>query len=143
MTTPSSETLHASTVSIGDFAVLITGRSGAGKSDLALRLIDRGATLVSDDYTILTRVGDSLVAHAPSTIRGRMEVRGIGLIALPFIENVPTRLIVALDEPAPRLPETREMRTLLGVALPVVPLASFEASAPLKAELAMKAIIAS
>ncbi|MFN3389305.1 MAG: HPr kinase/phosphorylase, partial [Allosphingosinicella sp.] len=49
-----SETVHASCVAIGGRAVLIAGRSGSGKSDLALRLIDRGARLVSDDYTILT-----------------------------------------------------------------------------------------
>ncbi|MBA3881078.1 MAG: aldolase, partial [Sphingobium sp.] len=55
MTVVSSETLHVSCVAIGDRAVLIEGRSGAGKSDLALRLIDRGARLVSDDYTLVVR----------------------------------------------------------------------------------------
>ena len=49
----SSETIHASCVAIDGRALLIEGASGDGKSDLALRLIDRGATLVSDDYTCL------------------------------------------------------------------------------------------
>ena len=56
---PSSETLHVSSVAVNGAAILISGRSGAGKSDLALRLIDRGATLVSDDYTLVKRVGAS------------------------------------------------------------------------------------
>ena len=56
----SSETLHVSTVAIGGRAVLIGGRSGQGKSDLALRLIDRGAALVSDDYTHVRRAGEKL-----------------------------------------------------------------------------------
>jgi serine kinase of HPr protein (carbohydrate metabolism regulator) len=141
MTIPSSETLHASTVAIGGAAVLITGRSGSGKSDLALRLIDRGAMLVSDDYTILTRSGDALLASAPSTIRGKMEIRGVGLIETPCIEHLPVRMIVALGEPAPRLPEERERRMILGIPLPVVPLSPFEQSAPIKLERALKLLM--
>ena len=74
----SSETLHASTVSIKGRAVLIEGPSGSGKSDLALRLIDRGATLVSDDYTIVRRIDGNLIASAPPNIAGLCEVRGCG-----------------------------------------------------------------
>ena len=66
----SSDTVHASTVAIDGRAVLITGRSGSGKSDLALRLIDRGFALVSDDQTIVSRDGYQLVATAPATIAG-------------------------------------------------------------------------
>ena len=65
----SSETLHASCVAKQGCAVLICGRSGAGKSDLALRLIDRGATLVSDDYTIVRRV-DGTVEEVGEDIGG-------------------------------------------------------------------------
>ena len=82
MTLPSSETLHASTVAIDGRAVLIAGLSGSGKSDLALRLIDRGAVLVSDDYTVVSRAGDELTACAPTTIKGKMEVRGVGLMSI-------------------------------------------------------------
>lgn len=134
MTLPSSETLHASTVAIDGKAVLITGLSGSGKSDLALRLIDRGAVLVSDDYTILTRSDNALTASAPSTIRGKMEVRGVGLLPMPAKDNVPIAMIVDLVAPVTRLPEAWEMRVILGVALPVVPLAGFETSAAIKVE---------
>ena len=62
----SSENLHASTVASDGRAVLIAGPSGSGKSDLALRLIDRGFTLVSDDRTILTKDGERIIASAPA-----------------------------------------------------------------------------
>ena len=64
----SSETTHASTVAVDGRAVLISGPSGSGKSDLALRLLDRGFTLVSDDQTIVRREGNRLIASAPPTI---------------------------------------------------------------------------
>jgi serine kinase of HPr protein (carbohydrate metabolism regulator) len=140
MTTLSSETVHASTVAIDGHAVLIAGRPGSGKSDLALRLIDRGAVLVSDDYTILTRSGDGLVASAPETIRGRMEVRGVGLVEMPFESGVPVALIVTVDDTVPRMPAPNQSRTLAGFDLPLVALAAFEDSAPIKVELALKSL---
>ncbi|MGO4863291.1 HPr kinase/phosphorylase, partial [Campylobacter jejuni] len=69
--------------------VLIAGPSGSGKSDLALRLIDRGAVLVSDDYTLLHVEGGELHATAPVTIAGRIEVRGIGIVDRPTLARVP------------------------------------------------------
>ena len=75
MTTVSSETLHASCVAIDGRAVLIEGRPGSGKSDLALRLIDRGAKLVSDDYTVLVRERDRLFAQPPATIAGKIGLK--------------------------------------------------------------------
>ena len=140
MTTLSSETVHASTVAIDGHAVLIAGRPGSGKSDLALRLIDRGAVLVSDDYTILARSGDGLVASAPETIRGRMEVRGVGLVEMPFESGVPVALIVTVDDTVPRMPAPNQSRTLAGFDLPLVALAAFEDSAPIKVELALKSL---
>ena len=66
----SAETLHASTVALDGRAVVISGPSGSGKSDLALRLLDRGFVLVSDDQTIVKKDGDRLLATAPPTIAG-------------------------------------------------------------------------
>lgn len=133
-----SETLHASCVAIGDVAVLIAGPSGSGKSDLALRLIDRGATLVSDDYTILRRDGTMLFASAPDTIAGKIEVRGIGIVAMPIVTNLPVALLVELDAEVTRLPESGTARAVAGLMLPTVALAPFEQSAPIKVELALQ-----
>ncbi len=92
----SSETIHASTVAADGRAVLISGPSGSGKSDLALRLLDRGFTLVSDDQTIVRREGDRLVASAPPTIKGKLEIRGIGIVEMETVDDVPVALFVEL-----------------------------------------------
>lgn len=134
----SSETVHASAVAIGGRAVLIGGRSGAGKSDLALRLIDRGAVLVSDDYTIVRRTGGRAFASAPPTIIGKIEVRGLGIAELETAQDVPVALFVDLDQAPERQPEPGEARMVAGVSIPVLHLAGLEASAPLKVEMALR-----
>lgn len=133
----SSDTLHASCVAIGGRGVLITGRSGSGKSDLALRLIDRGAELVSDDYTLVRRVGSHLLARAPDTIAGKMEIRGVGLVELPALADVPICLLADLDRPVERLPEMKEEVKIAGLCLPVIAISALEASAPVKLEMAL------
>ncbi|MFN3945522.1 MAG: HPr kinase/phosphorylase [Allosphingosinicella sp.] len=133
----SSETIHASCVAIGGRAVLLAGRSGSGKSDLAMRLIDRGAALVSDDYTLVRRVEGRLLASPPATIAGRIELRGIGLLTLPFTSDAPVALLIDLDRMPERLPEADERRTIAGVPLPVIGLAGLEPSAPIKVEQAL------
>lgn len=139
MTVISSETLHCSTVAIDGRAVMIEGRSGSGKSDLALRLIDRGAMLVSDDYTIALRKGKVLHASSPANIAGKMEVRGIGLVEMKHVSDVPVALIVQLFDTVDRMPPTPELRVVAGVSVPVMKIAPMENSAPIKVELAMKA----
>ena len=133
----SSETLHASCVAIGDRAVLIEGRSGTGKSDLALRLIDRGAVLVSDDYTVLTRRDGALTASPPATIAGKMEVRGLGLIEVGYAQDVPVALVVVADNDPVRMPEAEALRAIAGVMLPELRLSLLEPSAPIKVERAL------
>ncbi|TPG21567.1 aldolase [Sphingomonas koreensis] len=137
MTAVSSETLHASCVAIGGRAVLIEGRSGSGKSDLALRLIDRGATLVSDDYTVLVRDKGQLMAITPANIAGRIEVRGIGIVPMDHVERVPVALVITLTDLVERFPDERPERTVAGVALPEIALNPFEITAPIKVELAL------
>lgn len=121
--------------------VLLRGPSGAGKSDLALRLVDEGARLVADDRTVLAVRGGRLSASAPATIAGLLEVRGQGIVALPA-SRVATRAEVALlvDLAAPgridRMPQPAR-ETVMGVTLPVLALAPFEASAAAKLRLAL------
>ena len=134
----SSETVHCSCVAIGGRAVLIGGRSGTGKSDLALRLIDRGAALVSDDYTHVRRVAGRALAGAPPTIRGKIEMRGIGIIELDSVDDVPVALLIDLDLLPERLPDEEQSRVMAGIAIPVIALNAHEDSAPLKAEAALR-----
>lgn len=133
----SSETLHASCVVRDGRAILISGRSGAGKSDLALRLIDRGARLVSDDYTIVRRVEGRLLARAPVNIAGKIEVRGVGILALEPEVDVPVCLVVDLSLAPERLPERGDTHRIAGVDVPVIAASALEASAPVKVELAL------
>jgi serine kinase of HPr protein (carbohydrate metabolism regulator) len=139
MTELSSDTIHASCVAIGGRAVLLAGRSGVGKSDLALRLIDRGAVLVSDDYTQLLRRDGILRAAPPATIAGKIEVRGIGILEMPHLADVEIALLIDCDAPVIRMPEPATRR-LAGVDVPTVALAPLEASAPLKVERLLAAL---
>ncbi|HEX8240347.1 MAG TPA: HPr kinase/phosphatase C-terminal domain-containing protein [Allosphingosinicella sp.] len=136
MSLPPDEIVHASCVAIGGRGVLLAGRSGAGKSDLALRLIDRGALLVSDDYTELRGVGDTLLAQAPATIARTIEVRGVGILDMPAAKEAAVCLYADLDSPPERLPRPATVR-LAGLDIPLVSLAALEPSAPLKLEYAL------
>ena len=136
----SSETLHATSVAIRGRAVLLSAPSGGGKSDLALRLIDRGAMLVSDDYTLVKRMEGRLIATAPATIAGRMEVRGIGIVDLPTTPEAPVALLIELADDVERMPLAMRRRAVAGLDVPVARLSPFEASAPIKVELALRAL---
>lgn len=131
-----AETIHATCVAIGGRAVLLAGPSGSGKSDLALRLIDRGAMLVSDDYTLLEPRDGRLLARPPERIAGLIELRGIGLVTRPYCPEAPVALLIDLGGARERLPEAAT-RTIAGVAIPVVTLAALEPSAPIKVEAAL------
>jgi serine kinase of HPr protein (carbohydrate metabolism regulator) len=133
----SSEAVHASSVASGGRAVLITGASGSGKSDLALRLIDRGFTLVSDDQTLVRRDGNRLIASAPPTIRGKLEIRGFGIIEMETANDVPVALLVELTSDIQRLPDDSRERPILGINLPLVTIDAMTASAAAKVALAL------
>jgi serine kinase of HPr protein (carbohydrate metabolism regulator) len=134
---PSSESFHASSVALDGRAVLITGPSGSGKSDLALRLLDRGFNLVSDDQTIVRRERERLLASAPPQIAGKLEVRGIGIVDVETVDNVPVALIVELISDMERLPDDGRERIILGVQVPLVTIDAMTASAPSKVALAL------
>jgi serine kinase of HPr protein (carbohydrate metabolism regulator) len=133
----SAETLHTSTVALDGRAVLISGPSGSGKSDLALRLLDRGFVLVSDDQTIVRKNGERLIAAAPPTIAGKLEVRGIGIVDMECTENVPVALIVELTSDIQRLPDDSRERLILGIRVPLISIDATTASAPSKVALAL------
>jgi HPr kinase/phosphorylase len=132
--------MHGTTVAIDGRAVLLRGPSGSGKSDLALRLIDAGARLVADDQSELRRDGDAILVSAPATIAGLIEARGIGLLRLDAVAVAPLAMVVDLVAPdaIERLPEPCK-EAILGVSVPVVALAPFEASAVAKLRLALTA----
>jgi len=133
----SSETIHASTVAIDGRAVLITGPSGSGKSDLALRLLDRGFALVSDDQTIVRKNGARLTASAPPTIRGKLEIRGIGIVTMDPVDDQPVALIVELTSDIQRLPDDSRERPLMGISVPLISVDAMAASAASKVALAL------
>ena len=133
----SSENLHASCVASQGRAVLISGPSGSGKSDLALRLLDRGFTLVSDDRTIVRKEAGRLIASAPDTIRGKLEVRGIGIVEVDQVQAVPVALVVELATEIERLPDDSRERQILGIGVPLINVDARTASAPSKVALAL------
>ncbi len=133
----SSEMIHATTVAKDGRGVIIAGRSGSGKSDLALRLIDRGFVLVSDDQTMVSKSGGRLIATSPATIQGKLEVRGVGIVEMANAESVAISLWVELTNEIKRLPED-EKRLMLGIEIPEISLDAMTASAPLKVELALE-----
>lgn len=132
--------VHGTAIALESEGILLRGPSGAGKSDLALRLIDQGACLVADDQTELRREGTEIIMSAPATIAGRLEVRGLGIVAVPSVASAPLRLVVDLAPAAAidRLPLPRTC-SFLGCAVPAVALAPFEASAAAKLRLALRA----
>ena len=122
-------------------AVLLRGPSGAGKSDVALRLIEAGGRLVADDQTHLARTGRAVIATAPPSLAGLIEVRGIGIVKLgrgQLIARAPLGLLVDLVPPhqVERMPEPA-LEKVLDIDLPRLALAPFEASIVMKLRLAL------
>ncbi|MEL6374958.1 MAG: hypothetical protein AAFR04_13440 [Pseudomonadota bacterium] len=143
--------VHGTAIALGQAAALIRGPSGAGKSDLALRCITvgalagftaQGATLISDDRCVL-QPGDAntLMVSAPGTLAGKLEVRGLGIIAVAHQAPTPLRLVVDIVAPSAiaRMPEPEHV-DLDGIAVPRVALAPFEASAPIKLLIALASV---
>lgn len=143
--------VHATCVALpsrgkGWCGVLLRGPSGAGKSDLAARLIETDARLVADDQTVLARQGRRIIGAAPATLAGLLEVRGVGIVKLgrgQLLARARIGLLVDLVPPdrIERLPEPAR-ESLLGLDLPVLALAPFEASAGAKLRLALAQITA-
>jgi serine kinase of HPr protein (carbohydrate metabolism regulator) len=127
--------IHATLVEINGKGVLLRGKSGVGKSDLALRLIERkGAILVADDMVILASEEGRLIGLAPDNLRGLLEVRGVGIVQMPFAPKAAVDLIVDVTEDAKnieRMPKA-EQENILGVEIKRIDLYAKENSAPEK-----------
>ena len=150
--TADGEIVHATLVARDGAGVLLRGSSGAGKSDLALRLIGSGGgwRLVSDDQVELHSVQNSavqsgaaqggVVGRGPAAIAGKLEARGLGIVELPAIASAPIRLVIDLvpRDAVPRMPEEGETVALLGVPVPLLRLHAFDASTPLKILLSLE-----
>lgn len=130
--------LHqASCIAVDGRAVLIEGPPGSGKSNLALALIDRGATLIGDDGVLLEVRDGRLWANPPPNIKGLLEVRNLGLLTLPTDNDVSVALVLRLDPQAPRFIEAAETTVLKGISIPLISLWPNSVALPLKAELAL------
>ena len=130
--------LHqASCVSIGGRGLMIEGAPGTGKSSLALALIDRGAILVGDDGVMLERRGPGLIATPPAAIRGKFEIRNVGIVDLP-VTSTHVALILRLDPAAPRFVEAATTASMLGIAVPVLAFAIDPVASAVRAEHALR-----
>lgn len=133
------EQVHATCVVVDGGGVLIRGLSGAGKSDLALRLIDEGGRLVADDRVDLSRRDEFLMASVPPQIAGRLEVRGLGIIDVDWLPESRINLVIDLTptDEVERYPDVRQV-TLEGVTLRCVSLSPFDVSATAKVRMAVR-----
>ena len=132
--------IHSTSVVIDDNGVLILGDSGSGKSDLALRLIDNGATLISDDISICRKNSNDIYLYCPPEIKGLLEVREIGIITVPFVERIKLRLVVNLkSNNNERFPKDSSFR-ILGIKIPIINIEGKNSSAVAKIKVKLNEI---
>ena len=131
------EIVHATAIEIDGKGVLLRGPSGSGKSDLALRLLEAGGVLIGDDRIALSVRDDFVVARVPETIAGKLEIRGLGIVQLPYQAETRVTLVASLVErgEVERLPQKR-MVELIGQMVPAIQLNPFEESAVAKLKMA-------
>ena len=134
-------TTHATAIAISGAGVMICGDSGSGKSDLALRLIDRGGILISDDYVEIQRRKDDLLLRSPANIAGKLEIRSLGIMQCDHMTDIPLKMVVNLKAAPDRFPLERQVRNLLGINIPICTLDAMENSAPIKVEWALRRIL--
>ena len=136
----SAKKFHSTSVVIEDLGIMIRGHSGSGKSDLALRLIDSGATLISDDLTICKKIGDYLYLYPHPETKGLLEVRELGIMTVPYVENVRLFLVVELvEEEFERMPGMMSC-SILGVKFPKIKIFGKSSSAVAKIKIKLNQI---
>jgi serine kinase of HPr protein (carbohydrate metabolism regulator) len=131
---------HSTSLVVEDSGILIIGESGIGKSDLALRMIDSGAMLIADDITICKKINNFIYLFSPEETKGLLEVREIGIITVPFIENIKLSLVVQLiNEENIRYPEN-ENYLILGIKVPKIKIYGKNSSAVAKIKVKLNQI---
>lgn len=134
--------IHATTIAIGTKAVILRGAPGSGKSDLALRIIEeKRCGLVADDQTEVYLRNGTVWARCPLALRGRIEVRGLGIVRVD--PHAPSRVGLVVDlvqrQEVERMPEQAELQTkVLEQSLPCIKLDPFQASAPARIRAALR-----
>ena len=134
-------TLHATAIAIAGDGVIFTGESGSGKSDLALRLIDRGAILISDDRVILEHIDDRISLRGPEKLAGKLEIRSLGIFDFGHVADVELKMEVQLGQQVERFPMDSQQNIFLGKAVPSIRLDAMESSAPIKVEMALQKLL--
>ena len=132
--------LHATSVAIEDNGVAIFGNSGSGKSDLALRLIDSGATLISDDITVFSKSENNIHLFGIENTKGPLEVRELGIITVPYIEGIRLKLVIKLtDKEIERIPK-KNQTNLLGLKFPKLEINGKNSSSVVKVKVKLNEI---
>ena len=130
-----SKRIHGSSVAVEDNGILIIGHSGSVKSDLALRLIDSGGTLISDDQTLCLKKQNEIFLFSIEAIYGLLEIRNMGIIKVPYVENVKMKIIVSLVKKKKERLYPKNEKRLLGLNFPHLELEPNEISAVAKIKL--------
>ena len=147
--TSDAELIYGTCVSLGKKGAILTGASGSGKSDLALRFIfatppELDPALIADDQVYVEARNGQLFAYPPKTISGQIEIRGLGIAHIPFRKEAEVKVLIRLTskEEVPRLPPSPlPTQELCGINVPILLLSPFESSAALKLRLALQETI--
>lgn len=130
--------IHSTAISLNGDGILIKGPSGSGKTDLALRLIESGGKLISDDQVIIKRKAKRLFLSSPKELNGLMQLSGIGIVKADYVQNIPLELVVKL-QPYKNLdpfPINKE-EIIKDLSIPALNLYSFAVSATAKIKVAL------
>jgi serine kinase of HPr protein (carbohydrate metabolism regulator) len=141
-----ADRVHATAIAVGGRGVLIRGPSGSGKSDLALRclalspsaLLKESVELVADDQVLLkadkSASSPRLIATCPPTLRGKLEVRGVGILEIAARDKADIVLVADLvpKDRVDRFPDPWPKVVVLGFKIPTIRIFPFETSASLK-----------
>jgi len=135
--------LHATLVVLNDCGILLSGKSGSGKSDLALQLIeDKNAALVADDVVYVEKKENEVIGKCAPNLAGMLEVRGLGIVKYPYIKEAKIKLWVNLVDDIKKLQRMPKKQTecILGLEIDKIDLYAKENSALAKIAAALRCV---